>query len=481
MKTALASLSAAHLRVLFEYAPDMLGRFSPEGRVLWVSNQSLDLLGYAPEDLAGRRVREFIHPEDIGGVSALRDKLIQQQSVAGLTCRGMHRDGSVRWLHTNGRAIRDPGTKQVRELLCSSRDVTHLHEPERPLANAERQAAELLRHLPAAAFVISLDHCYKYVNPYWERVTGLKDEQVRGLHFSAIWPESEARAFVELGQRTASTGKVVELDQELPLPAGRRRFHSVRFPLRNQAGVIVATAGVSLDITATFELEARRKEQEKLEAIARLAGGIAHEFNNSLTVLLAYAQMIQLPETPSETARQYAASIEVSVQQSAGLIRNLLTFAGRARFTPQPLDLALQVRQREPLLRSLIGPRIGLTLELRTARLACDPAQIDVILKALASYAVKAMPAGGSLSLRVWSDASGVVLEARDNSGGLPPLARSQLFEPFHELRVGGDPVSLDLSTAYGVVLQMGGGIEVETPETGGVVITIRFPGEPQG
>lgn len=481
MKAPLASFGTAQLRALLDHAPDMLGRFSPGGRILWVSNQSLDILGYAPEELAGRRVQEFIHPGDLEGVLDQRDKLLEQRTVAAIACRGLHKDGSVRWLHTSGRAIRDPGTDKARDLLCSTRDITPLREAELPAASAERQAADLLRHLPAAAFVISLDHCYKYVNPYWERVTGLKDEQVRGLHFSAIWPEPETRLFVELGQRAASTGKVVEIDQEIPLPAGRRRFRSVRFPIQDQAGAIVATAGVSLDITAAYELEARRKEQEKLEAIARLAGGIAHEFNNSLTVLLGYAQMIQLPETPAETARGYAASIEASVQQSASLIRNLLTFAGRARFTPRPLDLAKQVRQREPLLRSLIGPRIGLTLELRTARLTADPAQIDVILKALASYAVKAMPAGGRLTLRVWSDASSVVLEARDTSGGLPPLARSQLFEPFHELRVGGQPVSLDLSTAYGAVLQMGGGIEAETLETGGVVITIRFPGEPQG
>lgn len=476
MAEPLTTLTTAQLLALLEQSPDMLGRYSPEGRIDWVSKQSLEILGYRSSEIQGRNAYEFIHRDDSDHMRVQQRQLLEGHGVLDAVCRALHRDGSVRWVHTTGRTIRDPEAGEVQELLCSTRDITRLRDAERQAASAESLAASLLRHLPAAAFVITPDHRYQFVNPFWEVSVGRKNEEVSGLPFSAIWPEDVARRFVELGERVLAAGEAAEIDQEIELEAGRRRFRSVRFPLRDGTGAITATAGVSLDITAAHELEQRGKEQEKMEAIARLAGGVAHEFNNALTVLLGYAQVIQQPATPAETARRYAAAIEASAKQSAALVEELLAFAGRARVSPRLLDLSEEVRLREPLLRSLTGPRILLALELLPAPVLADPSQIEMILKSFAAYAVKAMPGGGRLTLRVFPSGRHSVLEARDSSPGLPPLTRAQLFEPFHQLRVGAEPVSLRLGTAYGTVLQMGGDIDVATPDEGGVVFTIRIP-----
>ena len=470
-----------HCWELLRQSPDMFGRYSPDGILLWVSQQSEFIYGRTPAEMEGRSAYEFFHPDDITTVRAAHLQALAACDIVDVSYRVIHKDGGTRWVHATGRAVRDPDTGEVLEILVSTRDVTRTVEARQQALAAEQFAASLLRHLPASAYVISLDHRFRFVNAHWERLTGRSNQEVAGLLISAVWPPELADRLIRLGEEVVARRAAIDLEIEFPMPAGKRLFHIVRFPIQDETGAVTATAGVALDITEAHQHETRRLQTEKLEAVARLAGGVAHEFNNALTVLLGYAGMIQQPNTSIESARRYASLIEAAAQQSASLVRHMLSFAGRTPGQPRTLDLRAEAERCAAALRSSLGPGIEFSLSIgpQPAPVSAHPGQVETILDALAENARQAMRGQGLFLLRVSSQPGWSILEAIDSSAGLSLDERRHLFEPFQRLRVGNEETEFGLSSAYGVCHQLGGHIEVVNAPGGGSHVTLRLPCPP--
>lgn len=466
---------AKRYRALLEQSPDMFGRYSLDGVILWVSGQSEVIYGYRPEEMMGRKAYEFFHPEDQEQIREIHQRSLVESGVVEAAYRVVRKDGEVRWVHAAGRAMRSEATGEVTEILVNTRDITRMREAQQMAAAAERLAGSILEHLPASAFVITLDNRYRYVNPHWERVTGRSNDSVAGRPIAEVWPAVVAERLVRLGQEVVEKKAAVELELDFELPGGPRQFHSVRFPILGAGGEILATAGVSLDVTEAQKQAHRAKESEKLGAVARLAGGIAHEFNNSLTVLMGYAQMIQMPSTTPEASRRYAAQIESAAQESAQLVRRLQAFAGKAPAQPRPMDLRFEVERRLAALRTVLGPEQELECVPGSgmAPVMADPVQLDTLLESLVEHARRVMPKGARLQLKVEAAGGWTVLEVCETGARMD---RNHVFEPFRRLRTGADDLDFGLSCAYGVCTQLGGEIEIADAVEGRVSVLVRLP-----
>jgi two-component system cell cycle sensor histidine kinase/response regulator CckA len=247
---------------------------------------------------------------------------------------------------------------------------------------------------------------------------------------------------------------------------------------------------VGRDVGERLAVEAILAEQNKMEAIVRLAGGVAHEFNNLLTIIGGYGEM--LAATLPSQHRDDVTEICKAAERAAGLTAQLMAFARTQVVQPRSVDLSSTIAEMEPALQELAGRDVDLQVRLGdVGPVWMDPRQVEQILVALAVHARDEMPEGGQMSLctrnvhlAAWQVAAHpglhpgqyVELVIADTGPGLTASERARLFEPFFRVRHRGVGFGMGLATAYGVVLQAGGRVMVESTPGQGTRFRILLP-----
>jgi PAS domain S-box-containing protein len=350
----------------------------------------------------------------------------------------------------------------------------------------------------ASDAIVTMDHEFaiREFNPAAERMFGYSRLDILGRHVEMLLPASERvetlKAFGEY-----------MLNGEGPLRGAQFEMLACRadgteFPVEltvarlggNKTAVIT---GFIRDITERRALEERLRQSQKLEAIGRLASGVAHDFNNILMSIMGSAELLLMDLTPGKAAHDEANEIKLSVQRGAGLTRQLLAFSRRHATSPKLFALGDAVSGMETMLRRLMGPEIEL-INLRPPRptmVMADQAQIEQVLLNLVVNARDAMPDGGRLTLKIEevdldeSEAATVIeaqagryacLSVSDTGIGIDDRTRARLFEPFFTTKEHGKGTGLGLSIVYGIVRQSGGHITVVSEPGKGTTFNIYLP-----
>ncbi|CAN5800788.1 hypothetical protein BH20VER1_BH20VER1_15070 [soil metagenome] len=240
--------------------------------------------------------------------------------------------------------------------------------------------------------------------------------------------------------------------------------------------------------------EEELRQSQKMEAVGRLAGGISHDFNNLLTAIIGYAELINEREGTEKAVRQHADLIRKAGEQAATLTKQLLAFSRKQLLQPKVIDLNHLVVDMEKLLRRVIGERFQLKTipEAEIGTVMADPTQIEQVILNLGVNARDAMPAGGSLVIRTanvhldkWTapqistslaEGDYVELSVTDSGFGMDEDTKSRIFEPFFTTKGPGKGTGLGLATVYGIVRQTGGGIAVESEVGKGSTFRIYLP-----
>jgi signal transduction histidine kinase len=260
-------------------------------------------------------------------------------------------------------------------------------------------------------------------------------------------------------------------------------------PLRAADGTIAGTLGVALDVTAQKRAEQalllseeRVRRLEKVEALGRLAGAVAHDFNNYLTALLGNAELLRDRLAPDDPLRTEVAEILDTVHRATALTRQLLAFRMRQPPREVPVDVGDVVRELLPLLRRQCGVAIEVATRIEPGlpRVAGDPTQLEQVVLNLALNARDAMPDGGRLTIRVERAKSGrpaLLLAVTDNGTGMDDEVRRRLFEPFFTTKPANG-TGLGLAIVHDVVERCGGTIEVESAKGRGSEFRVLLPAE---
>jgi len=235
------------------------------------------------------------------------------------------------------------------------------------------------------------------------------------------------------------------------------------------------------------------RQAQKLEAIARLAAGVAHDFNNILTAISGYSELLLRQLDPGDSRRRNAEQIEKCAYMAAALTRQLLTFSRKQVIEPRVLELNAVVGNIERMLRRLIGEDIEFRAELNPAAgcIKADPGQIEQVIMNLAVNARDAMPNGGKLTISTanvtvdeasrqivpgLSPGRHVMLAVADTGRGMSEQVKAHLFEPFFTTKPPGKGTGLGLATCFGIVRQSSGHIDVQTELDKGTIFKIYFP-----
>jgi PAS domain S-box-containing protein len=297
------------------------------------------------------------------------------------------------------------------------------------------------------------------------------------------WIAPEHRdGFKDLHRRVMQ-GETGELEFEvIGIDGARRWLRTQACPLRDCHGAITSVLGISRDITGQRELEAQLRHSQKMEAIGQLAGGIAHDFNNILTVILGFATTLVEGEDDPQMRRVATTQIVEAADRAAGLTRQLLAFGRRQIMKPQDVDLNDLVSSLAKMVQRLLGEDINLQLQLslRPLPIHADPGLIDQVLMNLVINARDAMPSGGTLRIETAMRSSGAgdhaIVRVIDTGTGIPAASLQRIFDPFYTTKAAGKGSGLGLATAFGIVAQHNGQIDVSSEVGRGTTFEVTLP-----
>jgi len=368
------------------------------------------------------------------------------------------------------------------------------------LGQIERRdrALEFLAAIEQAGDAIVItdpDGVIEYVNPSFERITGYARTEVEGKNPRVLKSGKQEPAFYEDLWKTIGRGEVWRGHF-----TNRRKDGSlyeeeaIISPVRSASGAIVKYVAAKRDVTNERRIEEQMRQSQKMEAIGELAGGIAHDLNNVLTVINGHAElMLERAKGVASPMTKSATEILSGGRRAALLVKQLLAFSRRQMLQPKVLDLNALVAGMRDMLQSLVSERVEITLSLdpEAGFVEADPGQLEQVLVDLVVNARDAMPTGGRLAIgteNVTPDeefrrshpdrraASYVVLSVADTGAGMPPEVMGRIFEPFFTTKGKEKGSGLGLAMVYGVVKQSGGEIDVQSAPGRGTTFRIHFP-----
>ena len=433
--------------------------------------------------------RSRVHPDDVESMVAHVEKAIADEaSTYGIEFRFRHKDGSYRWILTQGSVLRAESGRAVR-VLGSHIDVTNQKAREERLSLLGR----MVDLAPVSITIHDTDGRFLFANTETLALHGydrLDEFLETGLSELDI-PESQAllaermRRIFETGEARFEVEHFHKDGSVFPLDVLAKRIEWQGRP---------AILSIATDITERRTLSAQLAHAQKMESVGRLAGGVAHDFNNMLSVILGHTEMVLESLAVDNPLRASLEEVRNAAMRSANLTRQLLAFARRQTIAPRVLDLNEAISSMLRMLERLIGEDIDLLWKpgAGLAPVHIDPGQIDQLLANLAVNARDAIgPQHGRVTIetahvRVDEDycaahtgyVSGdyVMLAVSDDGCGMDKETRSHIFEPFFTTKESGKGTGLGLATVYGVVKQNNGFINVYSEPGQGTTFKIYLP-----
>jgi PAS domain S-box-containing protein len=379
---------------------------------------------------------------------------------------------------------------QVVGLAGFAEDITELVEKEKELF----KLSQMLERSPISIIITDAEGRIEYVNPYFTQLTGYSQPEVLGKN-PRIWKSQEhPRSFYAQLWRTIKQGNIWQGEILNRKKNGELYWENVTIgPVRDENGQITNFVAFKIDITEKKSIELQYQQAQKMEAVGRLAGGVAHDFNNILTVINGYCELILRKLKPKSSFYNEIVSISRAGQKATNLTNQLLAFSRRQIIRPRVLNLNDIITDTVKMLKRLIGEDIELKtiLEKRPQNIRMDPGQIEQILMNLVVNARDAMPQGGTLIIETQSvelDESYVkkrpivktgqytMLAVTDTGIGMDSRTQARIFEPFFTTKSKGKGTGLGLSTVYGIVKQNNGYIWVYSEPRKGTTFKIYLP-----
>jgi len=601
------------LRLITDNMLDMLSHVSPEWVFQYVSPAHERVLGYAPQQMVGKSVLDFLHPDDVAPVTAVIEASIRNASSGQAEFRCRHADGHYVWVEAVGRLLLDDHGVPVGAVL-NGRDVSERRRAESALRESEDRYHDLVENSQDLICTHDLEGNLLSVNEPAVRVTGycrdallhmnLRDllaPEVRarfGVYLAEIQVRGQARGLMRIRtaggesryweynntlRRDGTAGPIVRgmvrditerrrAEERLRLQSAALDAAANAMAITDRAGVIqwanpafTRLTGYTLEeaigknpralvksgqhdrafyknlwdtilggqvwrgeminrrkdgslyteeqtitpvhergeiryfitikenVTERRQLEAQLRQSQKMEAVGRLAGGVAHDFNNQIFVINGYCDVLLAEAAGQQGFLGPLAEIKKAAHRSAELTAQLLAFSRKQLLQPKVLDLHAELVAIETMLRRLIGEDVQLTFLLGedVGHVKADPNQLQQVVMNLAVNARDAMPHGGKLTIETnnveldeayaqsrleVTPGRYVVLSVSDTGHGMDRETLAHVFEPFFTTKEPGKGTGLGLATALGVVKQSGGHIAVYSEPGGGTTFKIYLP-----
>jgi two-component system, cell cycle sensor histidine kinase and response regulator CckA len=442
-----------------------------EGNFVEVNKAAVEVLGYSRNELLSMGpmdIDSYLSTEDIkdlGESIKLHNKHIFET---------LHKtkNGNIIPMEISSSQLTYGGNQVV---LSIARDITERKEAE---SEYERLIAAI-EHAGETIFITDPDGTIEYVNPAFEQITGYKKEEVIGQTPRILKSGHQGEMFYREMWNTISSGetwqgRMVNKRKDDTFYTEEATISSIK----DNSGKIINYVAVAHDITEHLRLMAQFQQAQKMESVGRLAGGIAHDYNNILSVIIGFTELAMDKVDPNELLYEDLQEILRAANRSVDITRQLLAFARKQVISPKVLNLNETVESMLKMLRRLIGENIELAWmpETNLWPVKMDPAQVEQILANMCVNARDAIKNIGKINIKTQNKSfdnhfnnnqagtiSGdyVVLSISDNGNGMDKETLDKIFDPFFTTKEIGQGTGLGLATVYGIVNQNNGFINV--------------------
>jgi PAS domain S-box-containing protein len=494
------------LRTLLDALPDPIVVKDRAGRFVLLNRASAHALELNdPASAIGRTDAEFLPPEQATRLAAEDSQVIESgQPIINREEIVTAPNGATSWYLTTKIPLR-AGSDRTTGLVRVSRDITERKRIEEELEREHNLLRTLIDTLPDFVYVADTAERFLLTNEANLRLLGRKSvKEVIGKTLGDLLPPALANLYSEADLRVLTTGEIsLNREHSVQFPDGRTGWIlTTKVPIRDRDGRITAVFSVSRDLTETKHLQEEREEMDrrinqsqKLESLGALAGGVAHDFNNILTIILNNATLAKSHPDDPALGRESLTQIEHAAARAAHLCNQMLAYSGRGQFVIQPIRLPDLVQDTLPLLRSAISRRANLEV---MAAPSAAVAQVDVtqIRQIILNLVINASDALGDTSgtIRLTTglthadqaylrtaclapnlDAGEFVfLEVSDTGCGMSPETLAKIFEPFFSTKFTGR--GLGLAAVLGIVRGHCGAIKVTSTPGSGTTFRLLLP-----
>ena len=447
--------------------------------------------GWTREEAIGRRLGDMIVPEEL-----------RQRHEEGLARAARTGESRIMGQRLRLPALRKDGSTFTAELAITKierggrtfftgtlRDLTEIVRAEEEKTAAEARYRSLVENIPLVTYMNSVEAPFTslYMSPQIEPLLGYTPEEWAAMPGARQRRHPSRRPPARAGACPRRARARHPDPHRVPVRRARRPHRLGARPddpaARRPTARSLCHQGFLLDITEQKQLEEQLRQSQKMEAIGQLAGGIAHDFNNMLTAISGYAELLACSFDDGDPRADDVDQVRKAAAHAAALTRQLLAFSRKQVLLPQRLDVNDVVRDLEPMLARTIGAEVELktSLEDGLALVETDPDQLAQVVLNIAINGRDAMPGGGvahDLDERASTPTAGpfVAVEITDTGTGMDEETRTRAFEPFFTTKDTGKGTGLGLATAYGVVSQSGGRIEIDTVLGEGSTFRVLLP-----
>ncbi|WP_319547862.1 PAS domain S-box protein [Desulfogranum marinum] len=459
-------------------------------KILYANKGMEKTFGYLPEELRGKTTKILYAASDAYQTAGKRifGKDAQQEDKVYVTSY-KHRSGKEFPGETFGVKLYDQNDKWIGNLGVM-RDVSKRMERK---AERDRLIAAI-EQTRDAIVITDKDAKIKYVNPAFEIISGYTSEEVFDKNPRILKSDEQDASFYQDLWQTLNSGQTFKGRMVNKRKDGDFFTEEATIsPVFDPEGQLVHFIAVKRDITEQISLESQLQQAQKMEAVGRLTGGVAHDFNNILGVIIGYTEMALEDVDPKDNLYGLLGKILNAAERSATIVRQLLAFSRKQTISPKVIDLNSAVANMLQMLHRLIGENIDLTWvpDSDTLIIKIDPSQIDQILANLCVNAKDSITGSGNIIIetaRVTFDqeycadhfgfypGEFIQLSVSDNGCGIDKENQEHIFEPFFTTKGLGDGTGLGLSMVYGIVKQNGGFINLYSEPNKGTTFKLYFP-----
>ncbi len=495
----IAELNA--LRRLIELLPDGVVVHC-EDKLVYANPAAAQMLGAnKPEDILGMSSFDFVHPDSRGLLEQRRATFLERLESLPLVEEKLIRlDGKVIDVEVVGIPTTFEGKPAIQGVM---REITERKRAEAALRQAEAKYRTLVEQLPAITYILEFrkeGNRVIYISPQVETFLGFTPQEWMAnpnILVEQLHPEDRERVLAEAEHLYAGQGASLNLEYRV-LSKDERVvwFRNQTKLIRDDAGKPLYSHGVMFDITEQKKLEEKLRQAQKMEAVAQMAGGVAHNFNNVLTALIGHTELALFALASDHPAYKDLETVKKSAQRAAGLTQQLLAFTRHQFSYPTVVNLNDLILNIQPLIYEMLNDadnfiKLELLLAPNLDQVKVDAAQIEQVLVHLAINARDAMPNGGALSIETANvvldsvyvsqhpdvEPGDYVLVAVSDTGiGMTDEVKNHIFEPFFTTKEVNQGTGLGLSSCFGIVKQSNGHISVYSEPGLGTIFRVYFP-----
>lgn len=489
---------AERYRILLEDIEECYFELNLGGRFTCVNDAQCRDLGYTREELIGMDYRRYTHENSIKKSKEIFSGIYKTGQPARYEADYIHKNGTIYTSEVSASLRRDARGQAI-GFRGLSRNITERIKAQEALRFSEERHRTILENMQESYFENDLDGRMTFVNDVVCAHLGYTREELIGMHSSLLhdkegW-EKTFQAYVKL-YKTGESFKLME--SELIRKDGTKGTYELSVDLiRDSKGTPTGFRGICRDIAERKRLADRLNRAEKMEALGTMAGGVAHDLNNVLGVLVGYSECLarRLPENSPE--RQYAETIMQAGWRCTAIVDDLLTLARRGVNVSEVTDLNslifdyLKTPEFEQLISRHPNVKIQTEIEEELARIKGSPVHLSKTIMNLVSNALEAISGPGEVTIRTenrylefplrgydeMTEGNYVVLTVSDTGAGISANDLGKIFEPFYTKKVmGRSGTGLGLAVVWGAVKDHNGYIDVQSEEGKGTTFNLYFP-----